>query len=1414
MQDNDQNCHKSRDRTKRYTRTDRKCYSVHNKQRNSYIPNSFALNQKRDNGNKNFVNKGNKVVVNLSAQNTIVAQINGSKTQCLIDTGALGINLIDFKFLTEVVPNVQLNETTANTNVRVANGQQLPMVGSVSLSLLINDCWFRDVNFGVARDLSHMVILGSKFLNTYGARINCSKRVVTLNRNNQLRIKDEVIILKQSQSLITVNCSTNLPSGVVGLAQGGRNLNSLGLMVANTVTKTMKDNKVNVLLMNPTVNDITLFARTKLGMFTLIDPEGVEIFDNTMGSIEVNSVNVHNKESVSDEKFGEILSQIKINSDSLTSKENQELKQLISEFQDVFKTKHDSNGNYSGVEHEILTDHPPIRSRPYRQSPKVQEKIRHQVNDMLEQGVIRESTSPWSFPVCMIPKAGSDNYRFCIDFRKLNQVCDRCNFPLPNINDTLDSLGSSKPQYFSTLDLAAGYWQINLSEKSKEKSAFITQDGLYEFNVMPFGLHNAPATFQRAMHEVFRGLHWKFILIYLDDIIVFSSNFSQHLQHLREVFMRLRAVGLKLQPKKCSFACKEVKYLGHVVTADGVKTDPDKTKLIRDYPTPTKVTQVRSFLGLVGYYRKFVKDFCKIAEPLTNLTRKDVSFVWSSECQSSFQLLKNKLMQPSILVYPKFDGTQFILQTDASIKGLGFILAQVQNQKERVIAYGGRALSKAEKNYTITELEALAVVEGIKKYRPYFLQSEKFKVVTDHCALKWLFTNHHSASRLVRWSLQLQAYSFEVVHVKGKHNSHVDALSRMFVSEATCLECRPIQNKPENVQSNSDSSWIESSLDDITIDVIVAPVQADKRQKPDVVRNLRYKHGKRVENQQVNPHQPQIFPQELDLGKFKEQLKNDVFAKAMIDYLDKNELPEDANFARDLILQADQYFVRNELLYHVWYTPARKHMPERNVVRLYIPKNMINLVLTCSHDHVLSAHFGFHRTYDRIRYRYFWKGMYKDVDNWVRSCVSCAQRKTHRHKVIAPMVTMKVPGPFERVSVDVLGPLPITVSGNRYVLCFTDHCTRWPILVPLPEISAATVARVFFEQVICVHGCPVELLSDRGTNFLSRIVYEVCRIMQTNKVNTSSYHPQTNAIQERFNSVILDTISHYVNDFHSDWDKYLPAIQFAYRTTPATNSVGFSPFFLLYGREAKLPLDVTLLKDTVYPEKTMRDHIHGLISQLEVFRSISKAHAEECQAKMKEKYDERAQDVEYQVGDCVWIYIPQFQSGLSRKLLKLWCGPYLLVEKTGPVNFRVRNLENNKLLSSPIHVNRMKFAYDRYIRPDDDQPPRDATQATEVPGLEQTDCPQSSFEVLLGTKESDQVPTPILGVPAPVNSRPDQEYDIERVLRGRYRKSRLEYLIKWKGFPSSANTWEPVKNLNKATRDDLERNPVRITGKK
>ena len=1013
----------------------------------------------------------------------------------------------------------------------------------------------------------------------------------------------------------------------------------------------------------------------------------------------------------------------------------------------------------------------------------------------------------------MTPKSDG-SLRFCVDFRKCNRICERDNFPLPHIDDALDSLGTKKPNYFSTLDLSAGYWQIGLKESSKPKSAFITQDGLYEFNVLPMGLSNSAGTFQRVMMEVFRNLNWKFVLIYLDDVIVFSNSFTEHVDHLRQVFQKLRDANSKLNPKKCVFGQEKVRYLGHIVSRDGVSTDPEKIRVVQQYPVPTNAHEIKVFLGFVGYYRKYIKDYCKIINPLTNLTCHDVPFVWDENCESAFQNLKQKLLEPPILAYPRFDETQFILQTNASRKGLGFILAQIQDGKERVICYGGRALKKHEKNYTTTELEALAIIEGIKKYSPYLQHSVKFLIQTDHCALKWLFAQKCVSDRLARWILKVQSYDYEVVHKRGCKNGNADALSRISYPEP-CNACNS-RTVTSHTSSDTELNWIQCDLERMADDVTGDPSETHQTEpKVDLVRNLRYQRNKRVTgNEEKYVHKLPSFPDEIDVDKFKEAQKVDAIAGPLLRYLDQDILPNDQRQARDILLHADQYFVHEGLLYHIWHTPAKRHMPERNTMQLYVPVTMVDLVLNNCHDNVLAAHFGIQRTYHKVRQRYFWKRMYRDIDNLVRSCMSCSQRKSHRHKVLAPLMTMKVPDAFERVSVDILGPLSITTSGNRYVLCFTDHCTRWPILVPLKSTDASTIARAFFDHVICQHGCPKYLLSDRGTNFLSKVMLEVCRIMRTTKLNTSSYHPQCNAVQERFNSVILDTLSHYANEYQTNWDEYLPAIQFAYRSTPADNSVGFSPFFLLYGREAVLPLDVTLMAPTEYPEKTVRDHIHHLVSQLEVFRAISKQHTELNQTNMKQRYDEHASDVQYQVGDTVWLYIPVTQPGLSKKLMKFWSGPYLLVEQTGPVNFRVRNLANNKLLSTPVHVNRMKFAYDRYVRPGNHVMPRDFVQRDPLEKVVDDDCPDDSFVPLMASQESDRDNTPvILGLPqSPAATKP-REYLVEKILRGRYRNNRLQYLIKWRDFPSSRNTWEPAENLNQAALDFLKDNPVKISGK-
>jgi hypothetical protein len=411
---------------------------------------------------------------------------------------------------------------------------------------------------------------------------------------------------------------------------------------------------------------------------------------------------------------------------------------------DIFSQGTHDLGRTSIVKHQIFTDgSPPIRQRPYRTAPTQRENITGHIQSMLEDDIIEPSASPWASPVVLVKKKDGST-RFCVDYRKLNAVTKKDSYPLPHIQESLDLLGQT--QYFTTLDLFSGYWQVEMDESSKEFTAFTTYYGLYEFKVLPFGLCNAPSTFQRLMENVLRGLNWKVCPIYIDDIIIFS--FEEHLAHLDLVFSRLREANIKLKATKCHFAFSKVKYLGHIVSREGIQPDPDKISAVKDFPVPKKVKDVRSFLGLANYYRCFIKDFSKIAKPLTQLLRKNVKFQWTEACQTAFDILKSALVSAPILCYPDFT-KPFDLYVDASLDGLGMTLGQIQNDREVVIAYAGRSLNSAELSYSATEKEALAVIDGIKIFQPY-LHGHKFTVHTDHNALKWLMSVKDVTGRLAR----------------------------------------------------------------------------------------------------------------------------------------------------------------------------------------------------------------------------------------------------------------------------------------------------------------------------------------------------------------------------------------------------------------------------------------------------------------------------------------------------------------------------------------------------------------------------------------------------------------------------------------------------------------------------------------
>lgn len=461
-----------------------------------------------------------------------------------------------------------------------------------------------------------------------------------------------------------------------------------------------------------------------------------------------------------------------LENDSLSDKQRQALDELVTRlFADI-----DPNqiGCTNLVEHVIETDSVPIKQRYYPISPAMQKIVNQELDKMLEQGIVERSNSPWSSPILLIPKRDG-TYRFCVDYRKLNQVTKRDAYPLPYVSHILDKLRDAR--FLTSLDIKSAYWEIPMAETSKQYTAFtVPNRGLFQFRRLPFGLHNAPATWQRFIDRVIGADLDPYVFAYLDDIIIVAPTFEKHLEILEEVLKRVHGAGLTLNRDKCQFCRKELKYLGYVVNSLGLHVDPDKIQSILDIPTPKTVKEVRRLIGISSWYRRFVQGYSSLISPLTQLLRKNKPFMWSTECEKAWMELKQRLVTAPILAMPDFE-REFVIQTDASDYGVGAVLTQNFDEGEKVIAYISRSLTRQERNFSTTEKECLAVLFAIEKLRPY-VEGTHFTVVTDHYSLLWLNSLQNPSGRLARWAVRLQQYHFTIVHRKGKEHVVPDALSR------------------------------------------------------------------------------------------------------------------------------------------------------------------------------------------------------------------------------------------------------------------------------------------------------------------------------------------------------------------------------------------------------------------------------------------------------------------------------------------------------------------------------------------------------------------------------------------------------------------------------------------------------------
>ena len=1128
-------------------------------------------------------------------------------------------------------------------------GNSLPLRGPVIVTVGLGGI---QVDWPVyVSEVPDQCLLGLDLLKALGARIDLEESILRFTGGEVPLIDTDTLAEVVVERAVTLPpCSeTRVPCQLSRVMKGSTGMVEAsevtdGVMVARSLITRGEDKRVMVLMANFGEEERIIHAGTKVGVCEEVEIPGEKEEGRRMKVTPGSSVPEH------------LTDLAERSAVELSADQRREMEAMLCCYADVFSKNDLDLGRTDLVEHHINTgDAVPIKHAPRRISPTKRAEINREVRKLHRQGVIEESDSPWSSAVVLVKKPDGSS-RLCVDYRQLNLKTVKDSYPLPRIDDTLDALTGAR--WFSTLDLKSGYHQVALHEADKVKTAFASGQGLWHFRVMPFGLCNAPSCFERLMEKVLDGIQWKTALVYLDDVIVYGSTFQEELQRLEEVLERFRRANLKLSPKKCALFQSEVQYLGHIVGREGVRTDPAKVAAVRDWPTPANLRELRSFLGLATYYRRFVKQFSQIAAPLHELTKKGLRWHWTPECEEAFKELKQALIAAPVLPYPD-PSIPYILDTDASQEGLGAVLSQVKNGQEKVVSYYSSKLTAAERNYCVTRKELLAVVKSLEHFHPY-LHGAKFTIRTDHAALRWLKNLKAPEGQLARWLGRLEEYNYEVVYRPGRVHGNADSLSRR-PCDPQCSHC--VKREPQveckrlvlGEEDFNNERWRKEQSEDEDLLPIIQWLQAG---------------DERPDRQTVSGKSP---------------------------------------VTKHLWQQWSLLRLQDGVLQRRWVKADGK---ESNWV-LIVPRTLRKGLIEEMHGGITSGHLGEKKTLNRLRKRFYWVGMRRDVIEWTRACDTCRARLGPQHQGRAPLQLYLSGAPMERVGVDITGPFPVTSSGNRFILVAMDYFTKWPEAYPLPNHEATTVARALVDGFFSRFGVPKELHSDQGREFESKTFHEICKLLGIKKTRTTPLRPQSAGLVERFNKTLVTTLSKYCSSHQSDWDEHLSTVLMAYRSA-VHETTTYSPAELMLGRNLRVPVDlltgrppgdisnpVSLPFPTFLQERLTTAHMHA--------RDRMRTAGYE----MKARYDMRAEEAVHKVGDQVWLYNPRRKKGLSPKLQSPWEGPWDVVEALTDVTFRIRRGPRQR--SRVVHADRLWAYHGRgnYTWGDADSPPDQASSEGE-----------------------------------------------------------------------------------------------------
>ena len=1177
----------------------------------------------------------------------LTVRMNDRQIECLVDTGA-SVSVLASETFEKVFGMDSLpKEGQEGPQVTSITGNPMSVRDYVEIEIQVLGRQLKRPFLVVDGLKQHECVLGYDFVKEEGVKIDgASNEVAFTEKEVQgqpwkvagLHTIRRTTVFPRSIQHIQVQARIGgkaLDSGEKGVTSGA---SSGGLAVWESLNETQERGTVWLAVVNMSKQRICIKGDQQIA--EMKNPERCNIEIKPLNDKTVASIFGEMKPDKPDPARGLVA--------ELTENDWQELKKKLQifapaekkgEYEKLFRQYHDvcsrnkmDLGFSDMVEHKIvMRTTEPVHVRQFR-VPFAHEEVLHSyIDELLKQGAIEVSRSPYNSPIfCVTKKLPPDAppgtpppLRCVLDFRQVNAASLPDRYSIKEVRECIDEVGKLKSDVFTTIDLTAGFWQQRLEEGSRQYTAFSVpgKGARYQWKVTPMGLQGSPASFSRLMDFVMRNIEG--VLTYVDDVLVHSKGHDKHIKIVEQALWRLRKYGLKLNVSKTIIGAAQVQYLGYTISGDGVSPSKDKMEAVRELGPPRDVRAVREFIGMTNYFRFLIPHFSSKIAPLTALTTK--ASTWREgplpdKAAEAFKTIKEFLISAPIVKYPRREG-QFVLHTDACSGesaqgktrpgGFGAVLMQEQEGAERVIAYASRSLRDHEKNYSAFLLEMAAAVFGIEHFDTYLI-GKRFILRMDHRPLEKMGSIHQKTlNRLQQLMLE---FDFKLEYRKGSENVVPDFLSRN------------VAGRP-----GDEISRMIGSIE--VVGIKLAELQQADSETKAVAEILR--QGVRTRRQHA------------DKGQTKA-----------------------AKLAQECQLV-------DNIVWHVSERDGRKHFA------LFAPTEVRRIILRAAHCAPDAGHGGVDRTVNRIKLDHWWPGMRQDVEDYISRCQVCQMTKSRDPKP-SPLQSLPVPErPNERVHIDLFGPLKTSETGNKYVMVMTDAFSKYVELTAILDKSAKTVAKSFLERWICRFSAPVMIVTDQGKEFCNHVLKSVCQLWDIDKSRTSPFHPQSNSAAESYNRSLIKYMRAVIKDNQTlDWEELLPVMSLSYNCH-VHRSTGQTPFFLTFLHDPRLPVfDL---------EKPRQFYKHGYVedSYITMQNAFGRARMSMTEATEKSKayYDRKAQERSFQEGDKVLVHFPNVPPGQNQKFYTKW-RPFQVIRTIGKLNVQCQDLQKN---SKPIivHVDRV-----------------------------------------------------------------------------------------------------------------------------